>query len=52
MKKIAVTEMEYNKARNIFDNVTDFHIIPAPSEEDKLAALISQRKGELRNYRD
>ncbi len=44
MKKIAVTEMEYRKARNIFDSVTDFTIIPAPAEEDKLAALIIREK--------
>ncbi len=42
MKKIAVTEMEYNKARNIFDSVSDFLIIPAPAEEDKLATLIKR----------
>ena len=44
MKKIAVTEMEYNKARSVFDRVTDFLIIPSPAEEDKLATLISREK--------
>jgi lactate dehydrogenase-like 2-hydroxyacid dehydrogenase len=44
MKKIAVTEMEYNKAQNVFDMVTDFMIIPAPAEEDKLAELIRREK--------
>lgn len=44
IKKIAVTELEYNKARNIFDRVKDFQIIPAPAEEDKLATLIQKEK--------
>jgi lactate dehydrogenase-like 2-hydroxyacid dehydrogenase len=44
MKKIAVTEAEYNKARNVFDKVTAFKIIPAPSEEDKLSELIRREK--------
>lgn len=44
IKKIAVTELEYNKARNVFDLVKDYQIIPAPAEEDKLAALIQREK--------
>lgn len=44
MKKIAVTEMEYRKVRNFFESISDFHIIPAPAEEDKLAALIIREK--------
>jgi lactate dehydrogenase-like 2-hydroxyacid dehydrogenase len=44
MKKIAVTEQEYNKARNVFDLVKDFRIIPAPAEEARLATLIQREK--------
>lgn len=44
LKKIAVTELEYKKARNIFDLVKDFQIIPAPAEEAKLATLIQREK--------
>lgn len=44
MKRIAVTEAEYNKARDVFDKVKDFIIIPAPAEEDKLATLINREK--------
>lgn len=44
INKIAVTELEYKKAKNIFDLVKDFQIIPAPAEEDLLATLIQREK--------
>jgi lactate dehydrogenase-like 2-hydroxyacid dehydrogenase len=44
IKKIAVTELEYKKARKIFDLAKDYQIIPAPAEEDKLVTLLQREK--------
>lgn len=44
MNKILVTDLEYRKAEAVFENVTDFECICAPSEEKGLAEAVKTHK--------
>lgn len=40
MIKVAVTELEYNKASGVFDHASGFQCLPAPGTESELAGFI------------
>lgn len=44
MIRVAVTELEYNKAVNIFKNTQDFECLCAPAAEVELARFIAENK--------
>lgn len=39
---VLVTNESYNRGKQIYDAIEDFHIIPAPVEEERLAALVAE----------
>jgi phosphoglycerate dehydrogenase-like enzyme len=46
MIKVLVTDLEYNKAKHIFQNATGFKCISAPSDEAGLAKAIREEQAE------